>query len=159
MDDLTDRTIALVVDLPVARDRVWAALTSSKGLTAWLCDSAHVAPVIGGSYDLFWKPREPEPDRGGSSLGQVLFVDRPRLLSYTSTCQPETAFGEARGGGGGETTVTVALYPTLAGTRVEIAHAGWLETPEALDARRWVERRWAAGVERLLAALEARRGS
>jgi uncharacterized protein YndB with AHSA1/START domain len=150
-----NRTIRIVVDLPVERDRVWAAWTSSKALGAWLCDSAHVVPLIGGSFDLFWKPRGPEPERGGSSLGQVLFVNRPRLLTFTSLCQPEAAGGERRGAGSGETTVAVELYPTLVGTRLELAHEGWPDAPGDDDVRRWIERRWVEAFERLLGACEA----
>jgi uncharacterized protein YndB with AHSA1/START domain len=153
MNDRLDETIAYVLDLPVARDRLWAALTSNRALATWLCDSAHVVATIGGPFDLFWKHGATDPERGGSSLGQVLFVDRPRLLTFTSTCQPEAAGGQTRGVGGGETTVTITLYPTLDGVRLELAHGGWSDAPGADDARRWVERRWAEGVERLPNAL------
>lgn len=159
MAEPSNSSITLVVDLPVARDRVWAAWTTGRVLTTWLCDSAHVVPIIGGTFDLFWTHREPEPDRGGSSLGQVLFVDPPRLLSFTSTGHPETTRGESRAGWSGETTVTVTLFPTPGGTRLEIVHGGWPEAPEAREVRRWAERRWAAGIERLLAALDAPRSS
>ncbi|MBW2533591.1 MAG: SRPBCC domain-containing protein [Deltaproteobacteria bacterium] len=113
------------LDLPAARDDVWELWTVARRLTDWLCASAAVEPTAGGRFLIDWE-REP-------IVGEVLFIDRPRLLLLEWRIDARL------------TGVEVDLRPSLAGTRVEVTHCG---LPDA-ELREGADRRWQAALERL----------
>jgi uncharacterized protein YndB with AHSA1/START domain len=111
------------IDLAAPRDMIWDAWTRPEHLASWLCSRATVDPVVGGAYDLCWKDL--------STRGQILSIDRPRLL------QAAWWIGER------ELAIEAIFYPTLLGTRLEllVARPG--------DDRARVDRIWSAGLEEL----------
>lgn len=126
--------LRFVLDLPAPRDLVWELWTSPRRLTDWLCSGAALEPVVGGRFLAAW-------DRLPIS-GEVLFIDRPRLLLLEWRIEGHRSLVEAR------------LFPTLAGTRLEIAHRA-LAT-EALQAE--ASQRWQAALERLRTRVRADQG-
>ena len=75
--------------------------------------------------------------RGGTlpCAGEVLFEDRPRLLHLGESDE--------------SSSVTVRLFPTLDGTRLEVIH----EVACDLSTRDRLDRRWQAALESLRIAL------
>ncbi len=144
--------LTYTMDLPVPRDRVWNAWTTSAGLASWLCLRAEVEPVVGGRYELFWNPDATRPE-SDSTLGcRVLSVDRPRLLRFTWRGADEVA-DVMNVPGAPVTEVEVRLLPTPDGTRLEISHAGWGDGPGWERARAWFDRAWSGALEQLRTVL------
>jgi len=140
--------IVLTMDLAETRDRIWEMWTTPEGLTSWLCLRAHVEPWVGGAYELFWNPDETRPLSDSTVGCRVLSIDPPRLLEVSWRGADAVArVMDARGAP--TTQVTVRLYPTLTGTRLELLHAGWGEGAEWARARAWFERVWAGAFELL----------
>lgn len=122
------------MDLAFARDQVWEAWTTARGLVGWLCLHARIHPVVGGPVELGWKS-------GGDACppvtGRVLSLFRPRCLVWS---WPTPS---------GDTELQVELIPSLDGTRLEVTHGGWAEGPEAEAARELQHETWSNSLERL----------
>ena len=146
------KPIEMKMDLAAGRDEVWELWTTEEGLSSWLCQRANVEPVVGGPYELFWSPDTTKPE-SDSTLGcRVLSVDRPRLLHFDWRGSDEVA--DVMNVPGAEVTeVTVQLFPTPMGTRLEMVHAGWGDGPDWERARTWFARAWEMAFERLRGAL------
>ncbi len=140
--------------LPCDAARAFEMFTSSEMLEKWLTVKADVEPRVGGKYELFWNPAEPEFD---STVGcRITALEPSKLLAFEwkgpkqysdfmNECDPLTH-------------VTVAFIPAEEGgkayTEVHLVHAGWRGTPEWEEAREWFVRNW----EGALAELERRVG-
>ncbi len=146
--------IALTMDLASTRDRVWGMWTTVEGLAAWLCLRANVDPEVGGAYELFWNPDESKPLSDSTAGCRVLSIDRPRLLEVSWRGADEV--GQVMNAPGAPTTqVSVRLFPTLTGTRLELLHTGWGDGPEWERARAFFEAAWTNAFERLRTVLRS----
>jgi uncharacterized protein YndB with AHSA1/START domain len=140
------------MDLPLERDAVWDAWTTSGGVSAWWCAHASVDPVVGGRYVLWG-------DCDGADSGslpaldlRVMTIDRPRLLVLG--CEGASGVtGGTRDREAARTRLDVTLYPSPDGTRIEIVHSGFGESADALWVRRRFEPYWWGALEGLRAAL------
>ncbi|HEY3355918.1 MAG TPA: SRPBCC domain-containing protein [Polyangia bacterium] len=126
--------------LPAGRDAVWEAWTTAPGLARWLCRAARIDAVVGGAVHLEWDPAAPRPALTPTLDGEVLFLDRPRLL--------ELRLGDAAGA-----AVTVALAPSLDGTRLTLTQAGFSDDPGGESVRQRCDAAWVLALGRLRAAL------
>lgn len=137
-----DKIIYRTVKLPCDAARAFEMFTSSDLLEKWLTVKADVEPVVGGKYELFWNPAEPEFD---STIGcRVTALEEGKLLAFEwkgpkqysdfmNECDPLTH-------------VTVAFVPGEeegeSYTEVHLVHSGWRGAPEWEEARRWFEVQW-----------------
>ena len=136
------------VDLPYARNRVWAAWTHAEELAKWLCLRAVVDPAVGGRYELFWNP-DPSKPESDSTLGcRVLSVDPPRLLRFTWRGADEVA-DVMNAPDVAPTEVEVRLLPILEGTRLKVSHEGWGDGEGWDRARAWFDRAWSGALKAL----------
>jgi uncharacterized protein YndB with AHSA1/START domain len=104
----TDIDIAVVYAHPP--ERVWAALTSSAALAAWLMPN-DFAPVVGHQFTF---QARPAPGFDGVVHCRVLELDRPARMVW------------AWAGGAIDTTVTFTLQDTGAGqTRLRMHQVGF----------------------------------
>jgi uncharacterized protein YndB with AHSA1/START domain len=144
--------IELKMDLAAGRDRVWELWTTNDGLSSWLCLRANVEPVVGGAYELFWNPDLEKPESDSTIGCRVLSIDRPRLLHFD--WRGSNAVADVMNVPDAEVTeVTVQLFPTPTGTRLELVHAGWGDGPDWERARDWFARAWEGAFERLRAVV------
>ena len=98
------------VTYPHPVDRVWAALTSSEALAAWLMPN-DFEPVIGHRFTFRTKPA---PGFDGVVRCEVLELDPPKRMVWSWT------------GGNIDTTVTFTLEPAgPAGTRMRMRQVGF----------------------------------
>jgi uncharacterized protein YndB with AHSA1/START domain len=103
------RDIVLVRDVAFPREVVWAALTDSRQLGAWLMPN-DFAPVVGHRFT-FWT--KPAPGFDGVVRCEVLEVRAPERLAFTWV------------GGPLETVVSFDLGEAAVGTRITLRHAGF----------------------------------
>jgi uncharacterized protein YndB with AHSA1/START domain len=139
-----DKIIHEVAKLPCEAARAFEMFTVNAELEKWLAARADVEPRLGGKYELFWNPAEPEFD---STVGcRITAFASNRLLAFEwkgpkqyadfmNECDPLTH-------------VTVAFVPAEeAGkpcTEVHLVHTGWRGTAEWEEAREWFEKMWGA---------------
>jgi uncharacterized protein YndB with AHSA1/START domain len=104
--------IDLTAEYPHPPERVWAALTSSEALAAWLMPN-DFRPVPGHRFTMRTKPR-PRLGFDGIVRCQVLEIDPPRRMTWSWA------------GGRIETTVTFTVEPLGAErTRLRMRQAGF----------------------------------
>ena len=101
--------IDLSASYPFPPERVWAALTSSEALAAWLMPN-DFAPVKGHRFTFRTKPA---PGFDGIVHCEVLELDPPRRMVWSWA------------GGPLDTTVTFTLEPAGDGTRLRLQHEGF----------------------------------
>jgi uncharacterized protein YndB with AHSA1/START domain len=137
-----DKIIYQTVKLPCDAARAFEMFTVNGELEKWLAAKADVEPAVGGKYELFWNPDEPEFD---STIGCCVTALEPgKLLAFEwkgpkqysdfmNECEPLTH-------------VTVAFIPGEEEgkpcTEVHLVHTGWRGTPEWEEAREWFVRNW-----------------
>lgn len=145
--------LTYTLNLPATRDHLWRLWATDEGLASWLCLRAHVEPVVGGAYELFWNP-DPEQLHSDSTIGcQVISLSHPRLIEFTWRGSDEVAH-IMNVIGAPVTQVRVEFIPTLEGTRLELNHSGWGDDQGWAEARAWFDRAWTAALERLQATFE-----
>ncbi len=115
--DRIERTVE--VAQPPAK--VWAALTTAEGLSAWFGQQATIDLRPGGSAWMRW-------DSGDTADMRVERVEEPRVFGFTWGIfgLPE---GDPR-----RTYVEFTLEPTDTGTRLTVVESGFAQLPE--DAHR-----------------------
>src|SRR5258708_26915130 len=66
--------------LHCAVERAFAMFTENEHLQAWLTRCADIEPVVGGRYELFWDPDDPEHN---STLGcKITAIEPDTLLAF-----------------------------------------------------------------------------
>ncbi len=103
-------SMAFVIDLPHAPEKVWRALTDPVLLAEWLL------PVVGFELDpgaAFTFKAQPQPGWDGIVNCRVLEIETHRKLRYAWVV------------GDMDTVVTFSLAPTASGTRLSLVQSGF----------------------------------
>jgi uncharacterized protein YndB with AHSA1/START domain len=150
-----DKIIYQTATLPCDAARAFEMFTVNGELEKWLTARADVEARLGGKYELFWNPDEPEFD---STVGCRVTAFAPgRLLAFEwkGPKQYSDFMNECRP----LTHVTVAFVPAGEGgkpvTEVHLVHTGWRATPEWEEAREWFVRNWEGAFGALEKAVNA----
>lgn len=130
-------------DVPITR--LWTAWTDPEELSRWLALRAHVEPVVGGAYELFWDPEHPERN---STLGcRVLALEDFRLLAFS--WRGPVQFAGLMNGEPPPTQVRIEFRSEDDRTWMRLIHSGWGEGPAWDEARSWFEQVWAGALGKL----------
>ena len=115
--------------------------TQNRFLESWLTVKAEVDPQVGGKYELFWDPENPEND---STIGcKITGFERNSFISFDwkgpiqfrafmNLVDPLT-----------HVIVFFVLHNTQSDkTIIHLFHTGWRKSPEWQEAREYFERAW-----------------
>jgi uncharacterized protein YndB with AHSA1/START domain len=122
-------------------ERAFAMFIQNDHLQTWLTVIADVEPEVGGKYELFWNPDDPEQN---STLGcKITAIEVDTLLAFEWKGPPQFRFmNEADP----LTHITVFFTPCkevlTPCTDVYLIHTGWHATPEWKEARTYFVRAW-----------------
>jgi uncharacterized protein YndB with AHSA1/START domain len=139
---MSDDSVVIDVYYPQAVPQVWAALTSSAALAAWLMPN-DFEPRVGHCFtfrttpDQFWD---------GTVYCEVVTLDSPRQVAYTWKNETSRL----------DTLVTFTLEPADGGTHLRLEHTGFANSgPAGLSVRDMLGSGWNSRVlrERLPAYL------
>lgn len=134
-----DKVIFLTTMLDCSPERAFEMFTVNRRLESWLAVKAEVEPQIGGKYELFWDPGNPDDD---STIGcKILAMDRPHFICFEwkGTRQHKAFMNNVRP----LTNVSVAFIPARGDqTKVVLIHTGWRDTEKWEQARQWFETAW-----------------
>ncbi|OLZ69974.1 SRPBCC domain-containing protein [Streptomyces sp. CG1] len=97
--------------------KVWAALTTAEGLSAWFGDKAGIDLRPGGSAWMKW-------DGGHSADMRVERVEEPRVFGYTWRMAGLPEDDPRR------TYVEFTLEPVATGTRLTVVETGFAQLPD-----------------------------
>lgn len=147
IDPVCDRVVVVSEGLPLSREKAFRLFTQESELQTWLCEAAKVEPRIGGRYELFWNPNDPEND---STLGCRFTAFLPEALIGFQWRSPRQfkAFANAADP---LTHVVVSFHETSGGTVVTLVHSGWRSSTEWADAAAWQEMAWKRAFQALVA--------
>jgi uncharacterized protein YndB with AHSA1/START domain len=149
-----DKIVYRAVTLPCDAARAFEMFTVNAELEKWLVVKADVEPRLGGKYELFWNPEEPEFD---STIGCRVTAYAPgRLLAFE--WKGPKQYSDLMNETDPLTHVTVAFVPAgEGGTEVHLVHTGWRDTPEWEEAREWFVRNWEGAFAALQKLVEGQR--
>lgn len=142
---VADKVIHVSALVAVPPAKAFQYFISPARLVSWLSRTADVEPRVGGKYELFWQPDDPENNSTigcritAFASGQLLafqWRSPKQFKSFANTADPLTH-------------VVVTFVPEGMGTRVHLIHSGWSSTPEWEEARAWQERAWTVAFEEL----------
>ena len=111
--DRIERTI----EIPHPPAKVWAALTTADGLSAWFGQDARIDLRPGGSASMKW-------DSGHTADMRVERVEEPTVFSFTWHINGLPEEDPRR------TYVEFTLEPAGAGTRLTVVESGFAQLPE-----------------------------
>src|SRR3954464_10614760 len=136
--------IERTVEIPHPPDKVWAALTTAEGLSAWFGDEAAIDLRPGGSARLTWA-------EGHTVDMRVERVEEPTVFGFTWQIfgLPD---GDPR-----RTYVEFTLEPVGAGTRLTVVETGFAQLPEDAHSKAYDGnvRGWASELGELVDYLDA----
>jgi uncharacterized protein YndB with AHSA1/START domain len=140
-----DAILHLRLELPCTADEAFRYFADDTRVACWLAPAAHIEPVVGGPYEIFWDPA----DRAhNSTLGCKVTATTPgELLAFEWRGPVE--FEGFMNQADPLTHVTVAFVPRAAGCAVHLMHTGWRSGAEWEQARRWFERAWTMAFQAL----------
>ena len=109
--------IERTVELAHPPERVWAALTTPEGLSAWFGDEATIDPRPGGAGQMTWSS-------GPTVAMRVERVEEPRVFAFTWQVT-ELPKDDPR-----RTYVEFTLEPIARGTRLHVVETGFAQLPD-----------------------------
>ena len=133
-----DTVIVKTASLPISPTRAFDLFCREASLAAWLCHRAVVGAGVGGLYELFWDPADPEND---STIGCRITAYEPgRVLGFQ--WRSPRQFKSFANAADPLTHVVVTLHATDEGTQVTLVHTGWRSSDDWRQAAAWQDRAW-----------------
>ena len=140
-----DIDIQIHIEQPV--DRVFDAWLRPALLERWLTEKAVVDPSVGGAYELFWDPENPEKNSTRGCRITDLVKNSEISFNWRGPDQYDDVMGD-------KTHVFIRLESSEGGTLLRFIHTGWGRGQEWEDARRWQYEAWKDAIENLKNMLE-----
>lgn len=142
---VTDR-IERTITVSAEPDRVWAALTTEEGMSAWFGDIAKLDLRLGGDALFGWT------EHGQSAQATIEAVEPYTRFAFRWAANPGTAVDA-----GPSTLVEFLIERLEAGTQITVVESGFASFPEAIRDKHVHENTigWKSELEELATYLEA----
>jgi len=142
------KIIQIEIELNCDISEAFEFFTVSEKLESWLPEKAEVEPKIGGKYELFWDPQNPDIN---STIGcRITSFEKDKFLSFEwkgpemfqsfmNFCDPLTH-------------VVVVFTPSLKDPKKSLVclfHSGWRDDPGWQEARNYFEKAWSGALTNL----------
>jgi uncharacterized protein YndB with AHSA1/START domain len=140
-----DKIIIQETTLNCLANKAFEMFTSKQGLESWLTLKADIEPRVGGKYELFWEPDDPE---NNSTIGcKILAIDKPNFLNFEwrGPKQYKHFMNNVRP----LTNVTVIFKEQGDRTRVTLIHTGWRDPNDWEQARQYFINAWNGAFKQL----------
>ncbi|MCH1642860.1 SRPBCC domain-containing protein [Paenibacillus timonensis] len=145
------KEIAIGADLEL----VWRAWLEERRITLWFAPLANVEPRVGGKFELFFDPSNPE--RMGTKGCTIRELEEQRLLVFEWKGPDD--FAEWMNREGELTVVRVEFAPAGPGkTNLKLTHSGWGTSPGWSEAKEWHVAAWNQVLGSLKSEIESGEG-
>ncbi len=132
------RIIIQKATLNCSAEKAFEMFTDNKYLESWLTAEANVEPIVGGKYELFWEPDDPE---NNSTIGcKILAIEKPDYLNFE--WKGPKQFKHFMNNARPLTNVTVIFAKSGDQANVTLIHTGWRDTDEWENAREYFINAW-----------------
>jgi len=131
----SDKTIVRTATIDATPAEAWRAWTTSEGIAEWWVEDAAIELKIGGKFELYMLPDQPDfKGNRGSEECTILAYAPERMLAATWNAPP--SFPEQRTQ---HTRITVLFNPVNGGTQTEVTliHSGWPKDGMNDKASKW----------------------
>lgn len=153
----SEKTIVRTATVDATPAEVWRAWTTSEGMTEWWVEEADIELKIGGKFELYMLPDQPDfKGNRGSEECTILAYAPERMLSATWNAPP--TFPEQRFE---HTRITLLIDPVDEDTTtVTLIHSGWPAAGMDDKASKWpqvfeyFERAWTFVFDRMTVHFE-----
>lgn len=133
-----DEVIVKTAVIPMPPAAAFELFSVPQALVSWLCAQANVEARVGGRYELFWDPGDPEND---STIGcRVTACEPGRLLAFQ--WRSPRQFKPFANAADPLTHVVVSFHGEGSGTAVTLVHSGWRSSAEWQQALAWQRVAW-----------------
>ena len=120
--------------------------TVNEHLVKWLTMKSDVEPEVGGKYELFWTPEDPE---NNSTIGcKVLEIDEPYLINFE--WKGPVQYKIFMNYSDPLTNVTVTFHQIDNKTQVTLIHTGWQSELDWEEARLYFSKAWEGAFKNLI---------
>jgi len=148
------KSIIQEVSIQSSKELVWYAWIIEDRVTKWFAPAAHVEGKLGGAFELFFVPDNPDI-MGTKGCKFIQFEPMDRLAF---TWKGPDDFAEIMNQEGSLTTVHVTFSENGASTQVTVEHAGWGDGPEWEKAKEWHVMAWKQVLGSLKSSIESGEG-
>jgi len=125
----------------------FSMFTNNKFLEKWLTVKANVEPKVGGRYELFWQPEDPE---NNSTIGcKVTGIEKNTYISFD--WKGPAKFKEIMNFVDPLTHIIVIFsqVPNSKKSIVHLFHTGWREGSDWREPREYFQKAWCIALEEL----------
>lgn len=147
-----NKIIAQKARLHCSLERAFAMFIDNEQIQTWLTRIADVEPEVGGRYELFWDPDDPEQD--GTRGCKITAIEPEALLAFEWKGPRQFDFMNEVDP---LTHVAVFFAPCnevlTPCTDIYLLHTGWGTTKDWDEARRYCARAWEDAFARLEALI------
>lgn len=151
VDPVADLVLVKQSIVPLPPAACFRLFTEPDGLASWLCEKAKVEARLGGAYELFWDPSDPEND---STIGcRITAFEPDRLLAFQ--WRSPRQFKAFANTADPLTHVVVSFHEAEQGAMVNLVHSGWRSTADWLAAAQWQSVAWDYAFQALRSRAEA----
>ena len=127
--------------------RAFSMFTINELLEKWLTVKANVEPKVGGKYELFWQPEDPE---NNSTIGcKVTGIEKNKYISFD--WKGPAKFKEIMNFVDPLTHIIV-FFSQIHNSRksiVHLFHTGWRKDPDWRAPREYFQKAWCIALEEL----------
>ncbi len=146
--DPVNTLIRVAVDLHCSPEAAFSFFTEADKLTQWLTQKAEIDPRVGGKYELFWTPGDPDPENNSTYGCSILAIDRPHFLHFNwkGNAEQKHFMNHVQP----LTQVSVIFSAISNGcTRVNLVHSGWRNGGAWESARQYFNKAWTGAFKQL----------
>lgn len=133
-----DKIIIQTAKLNCSPEKAFEMFSVNAYLEGWLTKKADVEAFIGGKYELFWEPEDPE---NNSNIGcKILALEKPFYLNFE--WKGPKQYKHFMNNANPLTNVTVLFAVKNQQTRIVLIHTGWRNSEEWEQARQFFINAW-----------------
>ncbi len=145
---VSDKIIIVDIILNCSIDSAFNYFADNKLLTKWLTNKADVEMRVGGKYELFWTPVDPDPTNNSTYGCKVLAVDQPYFfnIEWAGNAEQKEFMNKVR-----PLTNVTFLFTKLDSnqTKVTLIHTGWRQDEKWEAARQYFINAWSGAFKQL----------
>lgn len=143
-----DKIITKSANLNIPTANAFKYFSENNLLEKWLTVKADVEMKVGGKYELYWTPEDPDQTNNSTHGCKVLSIERPLFfnIEWTGNAEQKKFMNTVRP----LTNVTFLFHELESNkTRVTLIHTGWREEDNWESARQWFLQAWTGAFKKL----------
>lgn len=143
-----DKIITVVAILNCSADQAFNYFSDNLLLTQWLTNKADVELKVGGKYELYWTPDDPDKTNNSTYGCKILSFDKPYYINFEwcGNAEQKSFMNNVRP----LTNVTI-IFSELENekTKVTLLHSGWRQDENWESARQYFIIAWFGALKKL----------